>query len=1193
MVKRIDKIPILLFLFLSAVLIFCWFRFGHIYGGGDTGLPLYNPKVMANLSTNIWWESLAPGIPVAQGLTSVPVLYILSIPQMLGASPIFIQGLLFFTLLFLMGYGMYSLALSIFGRSNNLMALAAGVFYMFNPYMMIQIWHRFIHNSMFFVAFLPYLVMTWLLWIRKRNPIYLLLFLLVNFLAVYVYGSIAFIVTVWTLLILLTLMEAIFPWKGKKEALKLSLAFLIGFVLWLLTNSWWVIPTFNISPTLFATQHTTDDSLSTLMELSAQTTLPYTLRLINPFYLYWHADWGQIYQNLIFLITSWLFVVVTFVGFFKGLTQRKYAIWSVLFLVIIYLSKGAAPPFNFPYIFGFSHFFPLGVIRNPFEKLGILLPFIYAICFALGLGVLLTYSVKLIGKTKTTFLLTFFILVYIALLHPMFAGSLFGTLDKQNFVEVPKSYTQTNDWIKQDIKGTVTAQEGRILHLPLPTSEGAAYNWKYGYNGVDPSAAIFTSLPSIARGLDLPYVSDALSGLSLIFHKPYALNNQTVILKMLQDFNVKYIILHKDIEWLGGELYNPKETETVLDKLDFLTKEETFGDLIVYKLKDSYFSPKIILSDNVQLLYPSKKNLFWPWVFATPSAQIVNTVDGQQGNNILERANKVILLPEKSSTVKNLEVPEFQGNLDNFNNIRLLPNSPWYPLIGIKEQLSLIGESGIEQQRMRIVFAEKRLVEVYKIKRMRELGIINSKTGDQLIDSLLKNYQSLLIDIFKDELMVNNITIGNQSFSIVDTFLKHMSLLEELNKSSHNEGEKEIAGEIISLINRYMVKSGLLPKYALEDENGLVKDYRQQSTFNVPFKSAYELLMIGSNVKSIYPNLLSELTFQINDINQKYQEEDKGAFASFGKKEFDSGEYQISLPRAYSVNLIPALSQWSKVGTINISDSTGTIEISSGEQNVSYIEADIKPVYGKDLYLISFDLKIESGKGIRIEVNQDTDQIEKKTGEVLLRYNNYYTPTVFDKNGWSHFEAIISLQPTTQKAKLKIQAEPWDDCLTVLGDRDKCSDQKVREVYNQPSKFLIKNIGSARLLNNDIFLTANMPVDITATPSGTVLEVNKQTPSNYFGKVRIFRPTFIFFKESFNPGWELKLDGQILPANEHLVGNLFANVWFIDKVGDYDFTLNFNPQKLINLGIELAFLGWTIALIVIVGYNFRRLIHKK
>jgi len=1195
--KKSTIVSLLSFLVISGILIFCWFRFGYIYGGGDTGLPTYNPKVMVGIASNIWWESLAPGIPVAQGLTSVPMLFMLSIPQALGASPVIIQALLFFTLLFLMGYGMYLLALNIFGKSNYFLATAAGMFYLFNPYMMIQIWHRFIHNAFVFAAFLPFLIMTWLWWIRKRNPFYLLLFLFTNFLAVYIYGTIAFIVAVWTLLFFLTLLEALVPWKGKKEVLGLCLAFFIGCIFWLLTNSWWFIPVFNVSPALFASVHSTDGSLSTLMALSSSSILPYTLRLINPFYLYWQADFGSSYQNIVFQIISWLFVLVVAIGFVRGLRQKAYTAWSLLLLIIIFLSKGIAPPFSFPYIFGFSHFFPLGVIRNPFEKLGILLPFIYAILFCLGLQFLLTTGVKYIGKSKTYLLLIIFIILHMAFFWPMFAGKLFGTLDKQNFVEVPKSYTQANEWIKQDIKNTATGKEGRILHLPLPRSEDATYNWEYGYHGVEPSAAIFTSLPSIARSL-VPQYSDALAGLSLIFYKPNAYN-PSAILKMLQDFNVKYILLHKDIQWLGGELYSPHDTENILDKLEFLEKPVMFGDLIVYKLKDVFFSPKIIVSDNVELLYPSpvRNNLFWPWMIASPSAQMVTTVYSGQDRGIIDKVNKIIIMPEESRVFRNLEIPKFQGNLDNFNNIRILPNSPLYFLIDFKEQLSLLVKSKAERQQMRVIFADKRLVEIYRIKRMRELGIIDQETGNRLITLLLKKYQDLLINIFKDELMTTDIVIGgSQQFNITDVFLKHISLLEEFVKTPFNvNGEKEFASKIISQINYYMIKSGLSPKYPIIDENGLSGDFRQEYTFNISVKSTYELFTNGINVKSIYPSNLSELNFQINDSNQKFLEEDKGSLMAFGKREMEVGEYQISTPRLLSSNLIPVLPEWSKSGNVNITDSSGVVEISSGDKDISYIEAEVKPVYGRDSYLVSFGLKIQSGKGVRVQMNEDTNPIDIKSNKAILGYNDYYVPTNFDKNGWSRYEAIINLRLTTQRAKLKIEAQPWDDCLTVLADKDRCSDQKVRELYNQSSKLIIKNISVSRILNNDLFLTTGISGNMVATPSGEVVDVNKRNSSQYFGRIKITRPTFLFFKESFDPGWELKLmkNNEMIQPKQHMVANLFANAWFIEQPGDYDFTLNFNPEKLVILGLFLAGMGWVMVLIVYVGYNLQRSTFKK
>src|SRR5205823_4322591 len=118
-------------------------------------------------------------------------------------------------------------------------------------------------------------------------------------------------------------------------------------------------------------------------------------------------------------------------------------------------------------LFGFSHFFPLGVIRNPFEKLGILLPLLYAILFALGIQVMLNFSFKFIGNFKTYAILEIILSLHMVFFWPMFAGKLFSNLDKQNFVEVPKTYTQADNWIKKDLSVDSKSKEGRILHLPL------------------------------------------------------------------------------------------------------------------------------------------------------------------------------------------------------------------------------------------------------------------------------------------------------------------------------------------------------------------------------------------------------------------------------------------------------------------------------------------------------------------------------------------------------------------------------------------------------------------------------------------------------------------------------------------------------------------------------------------------------
>jgi hypothetical protein len=70
--KNSHLIIFLLHLCIAVVLMAIWFRPGYIYGGGDVGLPTYNPLRILEVVKNVWWESSAPGFPRPQGVTAIP-----------------------------------------------------------------------------------------------------------------------------------------------------------------------------------------------------------------------------------------------------------------------------------------------------------------------------------------------------------------------------------------------------------------------------------------------------------------------------------------------------------------------------------------------------------------------------------------------------------------------------------------------------------------------------------------------------------------------------------------------------------------------------------------------------------------------------------------------------------------------------------------------------------------------------------------------------------------------------------------------------------------------------------------------------------------------------------------------------------------------------------------------------------------
>ncbi|MDP3733275.1 MAG: hypothetical protein Q8Q91_01920, partial [Candidatus Daviesbacteria bacterium] len=281
-------LPLLIFLMLSAGLIFSWFRFGLIYGGGDVGLQTYNPKRILENARFVWWDSAGPGAPIPQGLSAVPFQFTLFLFQSLGFSPLALQATLFFTLLFLMGYGMYLFLERKLENKNRIYPIIGGLFYMLNPYMMIQVWHRFIHTTIILAGALPFLALFWDKWIKQGRLKYLLFFLFVSFLSVYAFGTYAFILAVWIFLSFLTIGQLV-PWQGRKQAYAVGLRFVFGFIVWILVNAWWMVPVSQISPAVLSGQHKTEESLMTLVTISSQEILPYSLQLINPFYLVYQA----------------------------------------------------------------------------------------------------------------------------------------------------------------------------------------------------------------------------------------------------------------------------------------------------------------------------------------------------------------------------------------------------------------------------------------------------------------------------------------------------------------------------------------------------------------------------------------------------------------------------------------------------------------------------------------------------------------------------------------------------------------------------------------------------------------------------------------------------------------------------------------------------------------------------------------
>ncbi|MBL7206056.1 MAG: hypothetical protein ISS36_00485 [Candidatus Aenigmarchaeota archaeon] len=84
-------------------------------------------------------------------------------------------------------------------------------------------------------------------------------------------------------------------------------------------------------------------------------------------------------------------------------------------------------------------------------------------------------------------------------------------------------------------------------------------------------------------------------------------------------------------------------------------------------------------------------------------------------------------------------------------------------------------------------------------------------------------------------------------------------------------------------------------------------------------------------------------------------------------------------------------------------------------------------------------------------------------------------------------------------------------------------------------------------------------------------------------------PYFLVFSETYDNKWGLYDDriAQWLlmlfqkPRDMHFIGNGYANVWYIDKLGNYEMTIYFWPQSILLLGLTLNI----IAIIIFIFYS--------
>lgn len=555
---------LLLFLLISFFLVWVWFRDDLFIGGGEEGLVLWNIKQYLSLYNGIWVERGA-GLPLVLNLPKLPLLYLIGIIPSFGISW-FHQFVFFYTSLLVGLAGMYKLALEITeDRMNKFLAISASVFYLFNPYSVSQVFGRFVYQGFIAWAYLPLFLYLILLWLKRGKPVVLLSLLVSLLVFSFAFAQPANIIIFWFSGFLIFIVEFVLEKPKRKD---IFLRFVTIFLLWLIINFWWIYSYLKVGPSSLSGLADYQFNFSSLRGVSNYFPTREILLLRQKFLFGKDGPFFSYYSQTFTLVLSIIALAVAFGGWLrtKGKKHRYYL--TTFVLVSWFISKGTNPPFGFIfYYFLFSNFPITFLLRNPYEKFGIVWLLVYSILFGIGVS----YIFKKIHKKKykITFA-AFIILMSLALGEPLWKGSVFP---ERLRLSIPNYYSQLNETLTKD-KGN-----GRVLITPMAYGEGVRYRW--GYDGVEPSEFLINR-SSISRFF---YTDKRYDDKYTELFKTSVSDGK--FYQLLKDLNVSYIIFNSDLVLSPEMSRDADKVKIELSRSKLLEKIGSFGPIDLYKNLDN------------------------------------------------------------------------------------------------------------------------------------------------------------------------------------------------------------------------------------------------------------------------------------------------------------------------------------------------------------------------------------------------------------------------------------------------------------------------------------------------------------------------------------------------------------------------------------------------------------------------------
>lgn len=753
---------VLFFIVISLFLSWIWLPAGQIVGGGDVGIPTYLPQRALKVVSYSWWETQATGTSNPAAFTAIPFYLILSGLDELGFGPDFTQK--GFIILILTGgaISIYFLAKEFeFGQWSSFLA---ALFYIFNL-TSLSVWHRGVHNAMLMLLLMPLSLSIIARGVKNKKYLSILWINIISILTSYVYGTPAYIAAIWILWLTFLVIKLKVGFHDKKERRFIITYIFVLFISWVGLNAWWLLHFLEGSRQFvgqFSSEELHQRSSNVAEDLKVYTKPEYVLRGLNAYSHYGNLDWGNFYLSFFAIFISW---IPTILIFFTLLIRENYkkAYWIFLvslMVIVIFISKGVNAPLGGLNKLAYDYIPALAVLRNPYEKIGILLIIPYSFLFALGCSQVMQF-LKLINKIMLKLFILLLVIASIGILvWPMWKGEIFRTAKGKSYFEVPQYYAEASKWFEELYDDT------RILHLPLAPGESVDYDW--GYTGIEPSQLFFPG-SSIAYSTGSENIDLMTRNLLTLIH-----NQENVPLeKMLSLLNVGWVVVHNETVWRNRSL-EPVDRINAWFQTNpyFLEYTKDFGPLSVWRVKDQYSLGHF---------------------FSTDKFTVESTIK-----------------PTESIIYSALDILNKEESFNSLAEVRYLPDSIIYPFIIFMENIS----SFLNQN--------DSVINCFALsgKRLKEAALLYRQNKFTETNKSLLSYEQQLDKCSKTskDIVMRYMAVGSLRSLILGQLIKQKTVLDAEFTDTRVASENKAAKV---KLRKYLTNLGLTSRYdPIKIDNG-------------------------------------------------------------------------------------------------------------------------------------------------------------------------------------------------------------------------------------------------------------------------------------------------------------------------------------------------------------------------------------